>query len=423
MKQTTNYGLNKIELTDSPPDITVISDNMDIIDAALTPTADPAQVPNGLVGKISQWVSWITNRIKAITGKANWYDAPATTLEAANTHANATSAHSATSAATASRLMIRDASGRAKVAAPAAADDIARKDTVDALAGVGNTKTVKQLDDEAAAHLVDNATDHDIIRLAKSSTGTANALVIDTAGTFDLTKNGNVLHLLPNLTNTGVVTVAVDGQAAKSVKEFNVDTDTFIDLVAGKLKKNTPAQLVWSVANGFFILRPSGAGGSNIKSIQRGSVVTAGSLSSHTVTITGVDMTKSVVRIIGGAQADLYYGDLSIDFVSATQIIVERAAADVNAMRFTWEVIEFNNVKSKQKGEKYLESTSVQNVAITAVDTLKSLVFFSWKTYSTGQQAYANYLSCKLSSSTNLEVASFNNSWPKSVKWQVIEFN
>ena len=48
-------------------------------------------------------------------------------------HKNATNAHSATSAATASRLVLRDANGRAKMAAPSAADDIARKDTVDAV--------------------------------------------------------------------------------------------------------------------------------------------------------------------------------------------------------------------------------------------------------------------------------------------------
>lgn len=40
-----------------------------------------------------------------------------------------------TVAATASRLVLRDASGRAQVAAPSAAADIARKDTVDAHAG------------------------------------------------------------------------------------------------------------------------------------------------------------------------------------------------------------------------------------------------------------------------------------------------
>ena len=43
-----------------------------------------------------------------------------------NAHANLTNAHSATSAATANRIMMRDSAGRAKVAAPAASDDIAR---------------------------------------------------------------------------------------------------------------------------------------------------------------------------------------------------------------------------------------------------------------------------------------------------------
>ena len=49
-------------------------------------------------------------------------------------HSNTTSgAHGATSAATANRLMQRDANGRSKVAAPAASDDIARKAEVDAV--------------------------------------------------------------------------------------------------------------------------------------------------------------------------------------------------------------------------------------------------------------------------------------------------
>ena len=59
--------------------------NMMKIDSALTPTADPEQVPSGLSGMVSQWVSWFTNRIKAITGKTNWYDAPDITLADAST--------------------------------------------------------------------------------------------------------------------------------------------------------------------------------------------------------------------------------------------------------------------------------------------------------------------------------------------------
>jgi hypothetical protein len=98
----------------------------------------------------------------------------------------------------------------------------------------------------------------DIARLAPTSTGTANALVIDTAGTFDRTKNGNTLTVIPNLTNTGAVTITEDGQTAKAIKEFDTVSDTYVALTAGKLKKNTPAQLVWSVGSDFFILRPSG---------------------------------------------------------------------------------------------------------------------------------------------------------------------
>jgi WD40 repeat protein len=102
----------------------------------------------------------------------------------------------------------------------------------------------------------------DIIRLAKTSTGTANALVIDTAGTFDLTKDGNVLPIVPNLTNTGASTIAVDAQTVKPIKKFDIGTDTYIDTEAEDLKKNAPTQLVWSVGSDFFILRPSG--GANV---------------------------------------------------------------------------------------------------------------------------------------------------------------
>ncbi len=46
-------------------------------------------------------------------------------------HNSQTSVHGATSVATANRIIMRDSAGRAKVAAPSASDDIARKDTVD----------------------------------------------------------------------------------------------------------------------------------------------------------------------------------------------------------------------------------------------------------------------------------------------------
>ena len=46
MIETTNYQLKKIELTDSPPDITVLSDNWDFIDAALRDIANHMEDAN-----------------------------------------------------------------------------------------------------------------------------------------------------------------------------------------------------------------------------------------------------------------------------------------------------------------------------------------------------------------------------------------
>lgn len=55
-------------------------------------------------------------------------------------HANLTSAHGATSNATANRIILRDAAGRAKVTSPSAADDIATKGWVEAQGGPGIAK-------------------------------------------------------------------------------------------------------------------------------------------------------------------------------------------------------------------------------------------------------------------------------------------
>lgn len=97
----------------------------------VTDTNAPASDTNTLTALVSN----LANRIKAVTGAASWRDAPATTLAAAKAHADATSGvHGATSAATPSTIIIRDAAGRAKVAAPSASDDIARKADVDAVA-------------------------------------------------------------------------------------------------------------------------------------------------------------------------------------------------------------------------------------------------------------------------------------------------
>jgi len=57
-----------------------------------------------------------------------WFNA--THIVEADAHLADNAAHNATSAATASRLIVRDSAGRAKVAAPSAEDDIALKSSI-----------------------------------------------------------------------------------------------------------------------------------------------------------------------------------------------------------------------------------------------------------------------------------------------------
>jgi len=148
---TLNYGFKKPYLAENA-DIAVLNENCYILDVALMVTADQIAVPPAVAtkSKLSIVIGWLANRIKAITGKTNWWETPATTLENCYTHINSGSHANATTSingfmsstdkskldgavsnAIGSKLIIRDASGRAQVVNPAIAADIANKDYVD----------------------------------------------------------------------------------------------------------------------------------------------------------------------------------------------------------------------------------------------------------------------------------------------------
>ncbi|REK64398.1 MAG: hypothetical protein C6P35_12965 [Cohnella sp.] len=127
-------------------------------------TITDTTAPAGDSGTLTSLFGWLGYMIKAITGKSSWRTAPATTLEAAKAHMDATAGvHGATSAATAGAIMQRDASGRAKVAAPSAADDIARKAEVDAAIATAAADATNKADAVQAnltAHIGSGGTAH-----------------------------------------------------------------------------------------------------------------------------------------------------------------------------------------------------------------------------------------------------------------------
>ena len=146
-KETANHKLKKPLYSDNA-DIAVINENFDAIDELLTPSVYAANAPDSAAvkGKLSAVLGWLANRIKAITGLNSWQASPPVSLtECSNhisngTHQNATinsngfmsysdkqKLDNATSDYTASKLMMRDSSGRARVQSPSNSYDIANK--------------------------------------------------------------------------------------------------------------------------------------------------------------------------------------------------------------------------------------------------------------------------------------------------------
>jgi len=118
--QTLPNGIKKVEASDNAT-VENFNRNDDLLDQ-----------------KIGELGTHLTDEVKHVTGaeRTAWNAKETSTGAQAkvDTHSNATSVHGATSAATANRIAMRDAAGRMKVAAPVAADDVARKAEVDAAA-------------------------------------------------------------------------------------------------------------------------------------------------------------------------------------------------------------------------------------------------------------------------------------------------
>jgi len=79
-------------------------------------TISDSSTPTSDSGALTTILGWLANMIKAITGKSSWRTAPATSLEAAKAHMDATTGvHGATSAATPNTIVQRGADGSTEI--------------------------------------------------------------------------------------------------------------------------------------------------------------------------------------------------------------------------------------------------------------------------------------------------------------------
>lgn len=164
---------------------------------------------------------------------------------------------------------------------------------------------------------------------------------------------------------------------------------------------------------------------SNIKSIQRGTA-TYNAATTLDVPITVVDLSKAIVIVTAchAYSSGVSPSALAImgKLTSATNINLS-SAASLGSITVSWEVIEFNNVKSVQSGDFSVTSDNTdQSVAITAIDPTKSFIISSSKSGISNATATGMLSIARIASSTSIVIrSSYNTS--ETVHWQVIEFN
>lgn len=171
-------------------------------------------------------------------------------------------------------------------------------------------------------------------------------------------------------------------------------------------------------------------GGSNIKSIQKISKKLS-NLQSQTIPINPVDITKSIVILSGILPSNVYPSETlaSVRISSSTEVTVLIDDAS-NTPTIEIVVIEFNKVKSLQKGNVVVYGSSNgiaivnQTVPISTIDISKSFLFSSFKTnYSTNNFNQGFMLASITSDASILFQGPFSTGFTYTIEWQVIEFN
>lgn len=307
------------------------------------------------------------------------------------THLANSAAHNATSAATASRIMARDANGRAKVAAPSAADDIARKDTVDAVIanyvrspGYGTTG------------------------------GTLTAYTLTPSPVISAYAEGQAFVIIPHVNCGANPTLNVSAKGAISL--LKKDGTAY---AAGELKANSPYPFRKVGAN--FI--SEGEGGGVLKSVQSGVEALNITTATIDITISAVNHDKSLVYVYPRYAAngdDATNCQFTAEFVSDTIIRLTRIGTTSKNSSIIWVVEEYENVKSKQTGDTSNES----DITVSSINPNKSKLVVTSRVGTGGSTYwYRGVVGGYIINSTTLAI-SFNVAYAGgTAHWELLEFN
>lgn len=166
--------------------------------------------------------------------------------------------------------------------------------------------------------------------------------------------------------------------------------------------------------------------GNNIKSMQSGRVTLGVGVTTLAVPIAAVDLSRAVVIVTmynnTGASPDQNL--VRAQLTSSNNVQLDRGGSG-NSVTVNWQVVEFNNVKSLQRGNVGF-TNSLGIAIISPVNYAKTMYFWSYYNTTTTQTALGNNIGIDTSNVTSNNQISFlpiDGSGSKVVYWQVIEFN
>lgn len=179
------------------------------------------------------------------------------------------------------------------------------------------------------------------------------------------------------------------------------------------------------------IVNAGGGGGSNIKSIQRGLFTFSSNPGTYTLNFTAVDISKSILTFsytTGTKSGVNKYVLIQGQIINSTQASFSNFLPG-DSIDFTveWQITEYENVKSVQRGATSITSgavvVSASNVSISSIDVDKSILFFSAKNQYAFSSSVGLLFRGKIASPTILTFYAYHDSgWDTNFQYQVIEF-
>lgn len=170
-------------------------------------------------------------------------------------------------------------------------------------------------------------------------------------------------------------------------------------------------------------------GGSNIKSIQRGTATMETGLTEKLIDISTIDMNSAIVMVSGCAYNESYADRafVAAEIASNAQIKLIRGYSSTNNNPISWQVVEFNNVKSLQRGSILLPFNSpyppTVDVTVNTINPEKSMLCVSFHTvYSDNSGLAIRNIQGAYNIKNSTTIEFIHSSTKVTAHWELVEF-